>query len=191
MLFPLVEIFESVQGEGFFTGTPALFVRFAGCNLNCDWCDTDHDCKFTMNLEALAEEITKSPLQHIIFTGGEPTLYDLDALSREINGLTDQKRLHVETNGTRSVDWLSAIDYVTVSPKSPSYIQRHGFELKLVYTGNEDLNVYRRQSVFGHYYLQPCWRDGGANTQETYDRVMQEKGAWKLSLQTHKMIGIR
>ena len=73
-MFKLVEIFSSLQGEGRNTGRPCVFVRFAGCNLKCPWCDTDVQGRFTLSLTELVAEIESFSVKNVIFTGGEPTL---------------------------------------------------------------------------------------------------------------------
>src|SRR5579862_2296776 len=116
-MLQLAEIFYSIQGEGAFTGTPAVFVRLAGCNLSCDFCDTDYSLKF---FASPAEIVAR--VQHIggdcpmvILTGGEPlaqreTLDLIEALRR------DERRVHIESNGTIFTE-LPADVWLCVSPK--------------------------------------------------------------------------
>ena len=75
-VYSLVEIFESLQGEGRNTGRPCVFVRFAGCNLSCPWCDTDVSCRFSATLEELVGEIAAFRAKSVVLTGGEPTLVE-------------------------------------------------------------------------------------------------------------------
>ena len=74
MAYPVNEIFYSLQGEGRFTGTPAVFVRFAGCNRRCEFCDTDFSASVPMTADEIVAEVEKYPARHVVFTGGEPTL---------------------------------------------------------------------------------------------------------------------
>jgi len=109
------EIFTSIQGEGFFTGVPAVFVRTSGCNLKCSFCDTNHESGEEMSIEAILKEVAKNNIRHIVITGGEPTLQP------ELPQLVEQLHakgyfIQIETNGTRPVPTL--IDWVTCSPKS-------------------------------------------------------------------------
>ena len=82
--YPIVEIFHSVQGEGFHTGVPHVFVRFGNCNLRCEWCDTEFLEFKTMNLEDILKEIESYNCKRVIFTGGEPALQDLATIGKEL-----------------------------------------------------------------------------------------------------------
>jgi organic radical activating enzyme len=98
-MYFIAETFESIQGEGNFAGVNALFIRFQHCNLNCSWCDTKFTWRKNEKLQALSAEevrriIADSSAHHVILTGGEPTLYELDKL------VLEGKKYHVETNGT-------------------------------------------------------------------------------------------
>ncbi|MDE5658069.1 MAG: 7-carboxy-7-deazaguanine synthase QueE, partial [Muribaculaceae bacterium] len=92
------EIFYSLQGEGHWTGTPAVFIRFSGCNLHCDFCDTEHNSGQELSVDEIISEASKYPTLHIIFTGGEPTLQLTRSLVDRLHQLG--KYLHIETNGT-------------------------------------------------------------------------------------------
>ena len=76
-LYPIVEIFHSVQGEGYHAGISSIFIRFGGCNLRCAWCDTDFDIWTDMSIGEVVNELSKYDCDRIIFTGGEPALQDL------------------------------------------------------------------------------------------------------------------
>ena len=191
------EIFYSLQGEGRWSGTPAVFVRFSGCNLNCPFCDTDHQNGSNFSTNDIIREILKYPTHHVIFTGGEPTLQlNIDLLA-ELNRLG--KYIHIETNGSLplSPDILAAIDWITVSPKNtPLAIQRID-ELKLLYHGvGQDISLYDNIAITypDCRYLQPC--DTGNNSENarilahTIQYILTHP-QWKLSLQTHKLLGIR
>ncbi|MFV0545880.1 MAG: 7-carboxy-7-deazaguanine synthase QueE [Bacteroides sp.] len=176
------EIFYSLQGEGYHVGTPAVFVRFSGCNLKCSFCDTDHEEGVLMTDDDLLAEISKYPAKTVILTGGEPSLWIDEALI---------DRLHqygayvcIETNGTHPIP--QTIDWVTCSPKAGGAVGiRRIDELKVVYEG-QSLTPYEAIPAT-HYFLQPC---SGRNIPETIACVM-EHPKWRLSLQTHKLIHIR
>ena len=177
------EIFYSLQGEGLHTGTPAVFVRFSGCNLRCPFCDTRHEEGAWMTDEEIVEEVKRHPSRFVILTGGEPSL-QLD--ERLVRLLHDEGRyLCIETNGTRPLP--AGIDWITCSPKgdAPVVLERMD-EVKVVYTG-QDVEVYRKQLKADCYSLQPC---SGQNIAETVAYILAHPW-WRLSLQTHKLIDIR
>lgn len=176
------EMFYSLQGEGFHTGTPALFVRFSGCNLRCPFCDTPNDEGRWTDDEAVWAEAAACPARMVVLTGGEPSLWTDDALIDGLHRLG--KYVCIETNGTRRVP--AGIDWVTCSPKGELVVLDRIDEVKVVFTGKEDVEAYRRLPA-RHYFLQPC---SCRNTKEVAAYVM-EHPEWRLSLQTHKWIRIR
>ena len=181
--YSITEIFYSLQGEGVWTGTPAVFVRFAGCNLNCHFCDTNYNPNLFLTQDEILSTVHAYPSNRVILTGGEPTLQLtqglIDALHQE------GKILHLETNGVNPLE-VQGIDWITVSPKLPglSWRIRQGDELKVVFEG-QPLEQYA-ESRFTHYFLQPC---SMKNIQETIQQVKQCP-QWRLSLQTHKVLDI-
>jgi 7-carboxy-7-deazaguanine synthase len=197
----LSEIFYSVQGEGHHAGRPAIFVRAAGCNLACDFCDTDFSLKMRMTPEETLAAIAEYPARYVVLTGGEPTRQPegLRALTRLLQARGYEVAL--ETNGT-SLDTLG-VDWVTVSPKlsqGGAFTLREGDELKLVYEG-QDLAPYE-DSRFKHYYLQPKEKltapfgkgeriasESAAAMRETFAAVLKHP-RWRLSLQLHKVLGV-
>lgn len=174
------EIFYSLQGEGFWTGTPAVFVRLSGCNLRCPFCDTDHAAYVAMAADEIVARVTEFPAETVVITGGEPSLQLdetlVDALHRA------GRRVHVETNGTRPLP--ADVDWVTCSPKQGGAVALgHIDELKLVNTGWWPEPMPRAD----RYFLQPC---SGQNIPETIQYCL-EHPQWRLSLQTHKLLDIR
>lgn len=201
-LLRITEIFHSLQGEGFHAGTPAIFVRGTGCNLACDFCDTDFSPREKLTPTQIMERIEAyGPCRFIVLTGGEPTI---QPGFRVLVGLLHAKGYYVtmETNGT-SAETLG-VDWVTVSPKlsqKGKWVLKRGQELKLVYEG-QDLSFYE-DSAFEHYFLQPKeirtapWgggeRDLAASRAER-DRTVHAvlaRPRWKLSIQLHKELGLR
>ncbi|MBR1406969.1 MAG: radical SAM protein [Bacteroidales bacterium] len=182
------EIFYSLQGEGWWTGTPAVFVRLAGCNLRCPFCDTDFSHAEAWSLEELVAEALRlsSGCRHLVLTGGEPSLQVDDAFVQAFHWAGFS--LHIETNGTHPLP--EGIDWVTLSPKEDwqpqgTVVLEKADELKLVYTGQD---VQRWLSFpADHYFLQPC---SGENTKEVV-RYVLDHPRWSLSLQTHKILDIR
>lgn len=188
------EIFYSVQGEGFHAGTPAVFIRFSGCNLKCPFCDTNHFTGNEMSVSDIIEEITKYPARLIIITGGEPSLFLTDEL---VNKLHDKgKYVAVETNGTNKLP--SSVDWVTLSPKDNFVknavpVNQRYDEVKVVFDGNQNVDKYLSIPA-KQYYLQPC--DTGNETlnkeiiNKTLEHCMKE-GKWRISIQIHKILNVR
>lgn len=196
MLYRITEIFRSIQGEGYWTGTPAIFVRLAGCNLQCPWCDTDHIMRIELTQAEIVHEIKHldNGVPLIVLTGGEPTIQNLLPLVQEIkyDNLFDNKTLAIETNGTYISRVPTLIDWVTVSPKfghiNFKYNERiRGDEIKVVLDGK--INPVDIHTVFAgrfdHWYIQPC----SGNYQPAIQFV-EENPRWKLSLQTQKILNI-
>jgi len=194
--YPIVEIFHSVQGEAFHSGVPHVFIRFGNCNLRCEWCDTNFLEYEEMELDDIIDEVLKYNCKRVIFTGGEPCLQDLKTIGSELKkyGIN----LSVETNGTIEVPEL--IDWICVSPKDQLYpnskiIQRTGDELKVVYCG-QNLSMYDDlKQGFTHHFIQPCYieaesiEQNGANF-ALVENLVKENPGWRLSLQTHKWMGV-
>lgn len=176
------EIFYSLQGEGYYTGTPAVFVRFSGCNLKCHFCDTRHEEGTLMTDDEIIAEIEKYPARIVILTGGEPSLWIDESFIDQLH--KKGKYVTIETNGTQPLP--ATIDWVTCSPKqgAPIAIDRID-ELKVVYEG-QDISIFE-QLPAEHFFLQPC---SCINTAHVVDCVMRHP-KWRLSLQTHKLIDIR
>jgi len=195
-IYPIVEIFHSVQGEGFHSGIPHVFVRFGNCNLRCEWCDTDFHTYEERTLSSIVEEVLSYNCERVIFTGGEPAMQDLDTIGTILkqHGL----KLSIETNGTIPVDPI--IDWICVSPKDQMYPnvaikQRTGHELKVVYVG-QSLDMYNElKEGFEHHFIQPCYIESdsveanGRSFSQVEELVKSNRG-WRLSLQTHKWMGV-
>lgn len=209
MTYSVKEIFKTLQGEGAYSGRVAVFCRFTGCNLwsgreedrpeaTCTFCDTDFvgtdgsgGGKFG-SAQDLARAITlawgdEAKNRFVVLTGGEPLLQVDNTLIEAIHA--DGFEIAVETNGT--VELPIGLDWVCVSPKAGAeWKVRMGDELKLVYPQEklrpEDMGEFR----FRHLWLQPM---DGPNRVENTERAIQyclKNPQWRLSLQTHKLIGI-
>lgn len=198
----ITEIFHSIQGEGFHAGTSAIFIRGTGCNLACDFCDTDFSPRERLTPPEILERIAGFPCRFVVLTGGEPTLQAQGF--RALVDLLHERGYYVtlETNGS-SPDTLGA-DWVTVSPKlsqKGKWVLKRAQELKLVYE-SQDLGFYE-QSEFDHYFLQPKeirtapWGGGErdvAGTRAEWEKTAQavlRNARWKLSIQLHKELGLR
>ena len=185
------EIFCSIQGEGHFTGKASVFIRTSGCNLACSFCDTKHEEGWEMSVEEIVVAAASYKPRHAVITGGEPSLqHELPTLVEALHEVGFF--VQIETNGTRPLP--SAIDWVTCSPKvldKTVVLQPH--ELKVVYQG-QDMKPYEQSFHPQVWSLQPC--DTGDEQrnrlilEQTIDYVLRHP-QWNLSLQTHKLIGVR
>jgi 7-carboxy-7-deazaguanine synthase (Cx14CxxC type) len=207
--YSVKEIFKTLQGEGFHAGRPAVFCRFAGCNLwsgreqdraaaVCTFCDTDfvgtdgeNGGKFASSAE-LADEVARvwgpaTENRFVVLTGGEPMLQVDPELVEAFKARGFE--VAIETNGTLPAD--SGIDWVCVSPKAGAPLeQRSGDELKLVYPQPDLAPEQVAGLVFDQFWLQPMdGPDIAANTVAAV-RYCLDHPQWRLSLQTHKLIGI-
>lgn len=195
MKYKLVEIFESLQGEGRNTGRPCVFVRFAGCNLACPWCDTDVGERFSMTLEELLAEIATYKAKTVVLTGGEPTL--LDGAPELVAAL---KKLGyyiaVETNATIDAAWLQFVDYVACSPKAefPEKIAlKKANEVRVVASNDSVIEFCKKVKDLieaDDYYVSPCDHDGEIDF-ATAKSVLNQLEGWSLSVQLHKILGFR
>ena len=213
MAYTVKEIFYTLQGEGANTGRAAVFCRFSGCNLwtgresdrakaVCSFCDTDFvgvgpDGGKFADAEALAAAVEAAwrpasdddrAERFVVCTGGEPLLQLDDAA---ISALHDRGfRIAVETNGTQP--WVAGIDWTCVSPKAsaPLAITR-GDELKLVYPQPDAMPERFSSLDFTHFYLQPMDGPSLAATTRAAIEYCLAHPRWKLSVQTHKVSGIR
>lgn len=176
------EIFYSLQSEGYFTGTPAVFIRFSGCNRACPFCDTDHSAYTTMTTDEIMAEVRRFNSHHIVVTGGEPLLQLSTPLLLALKA--DGYFIAVETNGSLPVPPM--VDWVTCSPKEEPWNIDRVDELKIVYQG-QDVEAIAERFNAPHLFLQPC---SGLNTAETIDYIMAHPH-WRLSLQTHKILNIQ
>jgi 7-carboxy-7-deazaguanine synthase len=211
MSYQVKEIFYTLQGEGARAGRAAVFLRFAGCNLwsgreedranaTCNFCDTDFvgtdgpgGGKFR-SAEALAQAVAAQWPEHhdagrpyVVCTGGEPLLQLDEPAIAALHGRGFE--VAIESNGTLAAP--ASIDWICVSPKADATLaQRAGDELKLVYPQPGVDPARFTQLDFTHFFLQPM--DGPARDENTARAVRYclEHPAWRLSLQTHKLLGI-
>lgn len=185
--YKINEIFYSIQGEGSRVGTPSVFVRFSGCDRKCPWCDTKHEDGEFLDRTELERRVdaligNRAGIQ-VVLTGGEPTLQ----LCEE-EPLFPNRFVCLETNGARPAP--SWVDWVTLSPKDDLPIDREPDELKLVF---EPERIPYYESLKGlrcRKMLQPLDRGGETNLKETLAYVLANP-EYSLSLQIHKLIGVR
>lgn len=204
-MYRVNDIFYSLQGEGHNTGRAAVFIRFAGCNLRCSFCDTEFDTYREMTAEEIVAAIITYPARFVVLTGGEPTLQVDEAFV----DLLHQHGFEVamESNGTRQAP--QNLDWLTVSPKSllPSdwrgkYQGRMPDEIKVIFEDEISLSDMLKNIPFQseggeeklYYYLQPCDTGNAERNAIIINRCIdyiKEHPQWRLSLQTHKLIGFK
>ena len=191
-MLQLAEIFYSVQGEGTWTGTPAVFVRLAGCNLSCAFCDTDYALKFFASVEDVVARVRAEggDCPTVILTGGEPLAQaETPALIAALRA--DGRRVHIESNGTMPTELPTDV-WLTVSPKerlAPEMAQRAN-EAKLIVDGRVPEEWVAAFPPRTPLFLQP---EGNkpSNVTLAVDAVKRAPNRFRLSLQTHKFIGVR
>jgi len=192
-MYDLVEIFESLQGEGRNTGRPCVFIRFAGCNLACPWCDTDVKARFSLPLADLLKEISAFKAKSVVLTGGEPTL--VKEMPELIAALKKGGYwIGVETNGTVAADWLSSVDYIACSPKRGATLALTAADEVRVVAEDEKMADFcrelRAKIVATDYYVSPCDHEGEIDF-ATAKSVLSRLDGWALSVQLHKLLGFR
>lgn len=194
---PVMEHFHTLQGEGQWSGAPAYFIRLAGCDVGCHWCDVKESWTVDegqyMDVEALVGEAAASRAPLAVITGGEPTMYDLTDLTRSIKARG--MRTHIETSGAHP--FSGDFDWVTLSPKKfkAARAEYYGLaqELKVIVYNKHDLQWGEAQAAKcdpakTKFYLQPEW-----SRRDQVDMVIdyiKDHPHWNLSLQTHKYIDI-
>ena len=198
---PVVETFHSLQGEGHHAGRSAFFIRLAGCSVGCPWCDTKHSWPTQGHPEHPIDDLAEAAklaadegASFVVITGGEPLHHDLHPLTQALDARCGLP-LHLETSG---VDPLSGrFDWITLSPKrhQPPLqgVLDSMQELKVVIHAPADLHFADGMAQAGQgealHYLQPGW-DSPEGQQLAIEHVRQNP-TWRLSLQTHKWLGVR
>lgn len=207
-VYKVHEIFYTLQGEGVHSGIPAVFVRFSGCNLRCPWCDTEFEGYKEMTAEQIVSEIQNLydipnvRRKMCILTGGEPTLQADKQLIDAIHAAGFY--IGIETNGTRPMP--DGIDWITCSPKEGTKLAlKQVNEVKVVFTGTYDPEVWRTQLKAEHWLLQPLrytgewlmmsgvdeWEDDANDNLDETVRYILAHPFWRLSVQLHKIVGLR
>jgi organic radical activating enzyme len=185
------EIFYSIQGEGHNTGLAMVFVRLAGCNLSCSFCDTRYaqESAIDMPEQDIVQKVKAYGAQWVCITGGEPFLQDISLLT---NLLAQAGfKVHIETNGT--LFYPVSFDWLVVGPKPDAEpdprVLEHAHEIKCVITSAGDLEAVRRFEVWDACHsLQPV--DNRPDIAELCIDFIKENPKWRLSMQMHKFIGI-
>ena len=217
-MYRVNEIFYTLQGEGAHSGIPAVFVRFSGCNLRCPWCDTEFAQYTLMSAAQIIDEMLamydepNERRKMCVLTGGEPSLQVDKELIDTLH--TAGFYICIETNGTHALP--EGIDWITCSPKAlslqhsanshqPPLALKKVNEVKVVFTGDYDPEIWRTQLEAEHWMLQPLryngellmesgideWEnDSNDNLDETVRYILAHP-FWRLSVQLHKIAGLR
>ncbi len=192
-MLQLAEIFYSIQGEGTHTGKPAVFVRLAGCNLACSFCDTDYSLKFVASVPEVLDRVRSlgGECPMVVITGGEP-LAQRETLALIAALRESGKRVHIESNGTVETELPDDV-WLTVSPKERlvARMARRANEVKLIVDGRvprEFLSAFDASTTA--VFLQP---EGNkpCNIALALDAAKAEPQRFRLSLQLHKFIGVQ
>jgi len=179
------EIFYSLQGEGIRAGTPNIFIRLCGCNLNCSFCDTEHNSiNYQLTIFELYQNIIKYNCNNIIWSGGEPTLQLNFGIIEYFKDLGFFQS--IETNGTNEMP--NNIDFITVSPKMQ--IKQPNAKInELKYIINKDSNIPNDNLIADYYFLSPEFKNDKLNY-ENLNRcieLIKENQKWRLTIQSHKI----
>lgn len=192
-----MEHFYTLQGEGFYSGQAAYFIRLGGCDVGCAWCDVkeswDAEAHPLMTPEEMAGIASAHPAKIVVITGGEPSMHDLEPVTRALKAAG--KRTHIETAATNPIS--GSWDWITLSPKKfkaplPENLQLAN-ELKIIIFNRSDFAWAEKFAVEVNpecrLYLQPEWGKREQVAPLIIEYIRQHP-RWQLSLQTHKYIHI-
>jgi 7-carboxy-7-deazaguanine synthase len=197
LMLPVMEQFYTVQGEGFHTGRAAYFIRIGGCDVGCHWCDVKESWDASRHplteIGPIIAQAVAQPSDTVVITGGEPLMYNLGPLTEalHLNGL----KVHIETSGaypaSGRLDWICLSPKKTMPPLDGFHALAH--ELKVIVHNRDDIRWAESHAAQVNsnciLYLQPEWSRSGEMMPVIADHVMNNP-RWRISLQTHKYIGI-
>jgi organic radical activating enzyme len=194
---PVTEEFYSLQGEGYYTGTAAYFVRLAGCDVGCHWCDSkpswDVQTEQLVPVNDIIARAVKNPSRHFVLTGGEPFNYNLEPLSSKLKG--KDIITHIETSGT--AEYSGVWNWICLSPKPwhppiPYFFQKAN-ELKIIIQTINDFKwanaCIKNVSPQCILFLQPEWSVFN-NIVPVIVEYIKQHPQWRMSLQAHKFMKI-
>ncbi|MDR2511850.1 MAG: 7-carboxy-7-deazaguanine synthase QueE [Bacteroidales bacterium] len=192
----IIEIFSSIQGEGCNAGKAAFFIRLAGCNNACPFCDTKESWKNTGKEMTVEEIIAIIPqkIENVVITGGEPLLHNLEDICEKLRQIG--KKIWLETSGTEKLS--GKFDWICLSPKKHCTplpeIYEVSNELKIIIEDESDFHYVETEArkVASHcrLVLQPEWSRMAKITPKMMDYILQNP-QWQLSLQTHKVLNVK
>lgn len=195
--WPIMESFYTIQGEGHYSGRAAYFIRVAGCDVGCVWCDVKESWEAgahpIVSLEQLLKEVAETPTDFVVLTGGEPTMYSLISLVQALQEIG--KEVAIETSGTNDLD--VELDWYCFSPKkfkkpvAEAYAKAN--ELKIVIFNQSDFEWAEGHAKMVNedclLYLQPEWSKE-AQMLPLIIEYVKNNPKWRVSLQTHKYMNI-
>ena len=192
---PVMETFYSIQGEGFYAGRPAYFIRLGGCDVGCGWCDVkeswDHGEHEIINVNKIVSGVNNEGI--VVVTGGEPLMWDMNILTKEL--MKNKNSVHLETSGAHDISgkW----DWICLSPKRKKLpkpeIYKLADELKVIIFNKHDLQFAEEQSrkvsEKCKLFIQPEWNRFDRNKGFIIDFI-KENPKWQISLQLHKFMNV-
>ena len=196
-LLPVMEHFYTIQGEGFYQGAAAYFIRLGGCDVGCSWCDVkeswDADLHPKLSMDFLVSEVKKTAAKIVVITGGEPLLHHLDELTNALQSAGLQTNIETSGSSPLSGNW----DWICLSPKKfkAPIVEccEAANELKIIVFNNDDFKWAEKHAALVSpnckLYLQPEWSKHDVMTPLIIDYVKQHP-KWEISLQLHKYLGV-
>jgi len=193
---PLMEAFYTLQGEGYYKGSAAYFIRIGGCDVGCHWCDVKESWDAAKHPPTQIQEIVEEAYQYsktIVITGGEPLMWNMEPLTQALN--LKNMQIHIETSGAYPItghwDWFCLSPKKNMLPTAEAYHIAN--ELKVIVYNKNDLLFAEEQAQYVNdhciLYLQPEWSKREKVMPILVDYVLQNP-KWKVSLQTHKYLNI-
>ena len=196
-MLPVMEHFYTIQGEGFYQGAAAYFIRLGGCDVGCSWCDVkeswDADSHPKLSMDFLVSEVKKTAAKIVVITGGEPLLHHLDELTNSLHSAGLQTNIETSGSSPLSGNW----DWICLSPKKfkAPIVEccEAANELKIIVFNNDDFKWAEKHAALVSpnckLYLQPEWSKHDVMTPLIIDYVKQHP-KWEISLQLHKYLGV-
>ncbi len=194
---PVMESFYTIQGEGFFSGTPAYFIRLGGCDVGCVWCDVKESWDASQfdwyHVDDIVKQATESGSNLVVVTGGEPLMYDLTLLTKRLK--EQNLQTNIETSGAYELsgrwDWICFSPKKFKKPLDEFYQEAN--ELKVIAYNKSDFkwgqDHAKRMNPEAQLFFQPEWSKEKEMTPLIVDFVKRHP-EWKISLQTHKHMNI-
>ncbi|WP_185849401.1 7-carboxy-7-deazaguanine synthase QueE [Blattabacterium cuenoti] len=197
--YPIKESFYSIQGEGYYCGIAAYFIRFEGCNIKCNWCDTKESWnikkKDFVSIYEIVSKVNDHKVKTVVITGGEPMMWNLYPLVKELK--RKGYRIHIETSGSYFIK-EKYVDWITISPKKIKLPIQENYkkinELKVVISDENDFLFAEEQANFIEstncfLFLQPEWNNIFIIIPKIISYI-KKNPKWRISLQIHKMLNI-